>query len=90
MTCVEVDPGKYYRAEFSGLMTGHVTTRFIPQKDGILMDHPLTVTAVNRWVYLYYWLFLRPPHLPFMAWRYSMLRKNLIKEREIKKLKSKD
>lgn len=80
MTCIEAIHNECYKAVFSGMMKGGARASFIQKESGILLDHPLKVSGKNKLIHIYYWLFLRPPHLRFMNWRYSILKKNLIRQ----------
>ncbi len=84
-TFVEVIPNRQYKAKVWGLIEGEIAGHFTAKEDGVLYEHPFRFRAVNRLVHIYYWLFIRPPHLPFMAWRYGILKRKLIKETQRKR-----
>ena len=77
---IDVIPNKRYKAAVSGLIKGEISGNFIQIENGVLFEHLFTFTAANWLVHAYYNLTVKPPHLPYMAWRYMIFKKNAIKD----------
>lgn len=78
---VKVIPDKSIMLEgVRGPMKGKAYFNFRFTKGGIILENSHTLTGRNRWLHLYFVYFLLPFHAPFMAWRYSVLKRNVRKE----------
>lgn len=90
---VEVIPNKSIRLEgVGGFVRGKAYFNFILTDGGITLENIHILSGNNRLLHKYYVYCLVPNHLPFMNWRYSILKKRLFKEirkrKEIKKNES--
>ncbi|MDF2839876.1 MAG: hypothetical protein K0Q99_647 [Clostridia bacterium] len=85
ITFSEVIPNKRYKAKVSGLINGEISGEFIKTEDGIIFEHPFTFTAANNLVHVYYNLFIKARHLPYMEWRYKLLKENAMKDAQKRK-----
>ncbi len=81
MTCVSVIQDEYLEGMIDGLMVGCVSASFSEDSNSVFLRHPLRVCGKNLFVHFYYFLFLRPPHLPFMNWRLKKLKEKLYRKR---------
>lgn len=79
---IEVIPNKFIKLEGAGGMMrgGGAFFNFEQNEDGIILSDPHVLSGVNVLIHKYYSYFLAPGHVPFMNWRYSILKKNLFKE----------
>ena len=69
----------------NGLLKGRASMKFTVTKEGITFEDPHYLSGINMLVHKYYSLFLAPNHVPYMKWRYKILRKMLLKEMAEKK-----
>lgn len=78
---VKIKP--YESIELIGIgntLEGKALFRFTKNGDGYVFEEPHYLTGKNMLIHKYYTLFLAPNHGPFMNWRFSILKKNLINE----------
>ncbi|WP_394522600.1 hypothetical protein [Lacrimispora sp. JR3] len=69
-----------------GPMRGKAYFNFYPADGGILLENVHILSGKNKFLHKYYVLCLVPNHLAFMKWRYSVLKKQIKKELENKKI----
>ncbi len=69
-----------------GPMRGKAYFNFYPAEGGILLENVHILSGKNKFLHKYYVLCLVPNHLAFMKWRYSVLKKQIKKELENKKI----
>lgn len=61
-------------------LEGRALFTFRKKGDGYVFEDPHYLLGKNMLIHKYYTLLLAPNHEPFMNWRYSILKKNLIDE----------
>lgn len=77
----EVIPNE--RIEFlgtKGLLRGKISFVFSENEEGYVFEEPHYLVGKNSLVHKYFTMLLAPNHVPFMRWRYKVLKKNLAKD----------
>lgn len=86
LTVVEITPDKSFELIGSGgMVTGTAKMKFSKVDGGYLLEDPHYLSGNNMLLHKYYSILLAPGHVPFMNWRYRILKRNLAKETQRKR-----
>lgn len=82
MQVVKVVPNEYIELECVGkTMKGRAMMKVTQKPGGVLYEEPHWLAGTNSLINTYYWKCLAPNHANFMKWRYTILKKNLAKNK---------
>lgn len=80
ITFTEIAENKSYKAKVTGMIKGTIGGKFVLEKNGVRFYHPFSFRASNWFIHIYYILFIKPCHEPYMYWRYKMFKNYAISE----------
>ncbi len=84
MVVTNVSEDSFDAVSSGGLLTGKTSMKFTRNEEGILLEDPHWLSGINVFFHKYYSWFLAPMHVPYMKYRYYVLKKMILKEKKKK------